>query len=231
MTTVAIKLKSVFRRFGSRLGGGGRRLAATVTISLGLLCAAVLFLFFLFAPPAAPELRLDSQQGMASLTSAWAKGEVIVLIRHMERCDRSAGPCLDAPDGITVAGKNLAVEQGAAFARLGIEGADIFTSPYTRTRQTSSHLFKVAVPELAWLAECKTVTPDVLAPLKVEGRNLILVTHSHCIEKIEKDIGLAVEEPPYGGMLFLTFADGRPQPVATGTITAERFIANIGAAR
>ncbi|HNI52445.1 MAG: histidine phosphatase family protein [Rhodocyclaceae bacterium] len=204
-------------------------MAAPFVMLVGMLCAATLY--FQFAGPTLLDFGLESPAGMTALAASWAKGEVVVLVRHAERCDRSTAPCPDTPDGITADGKDLAVALGAAFARLGIERADFLTSPLTRTRQTSTYMFGATVPEQAWLANCKTVQVDDIARTKVAGRNLILVTHSHCIEKIEKDLGLAATEPPYGGMLFLAFAGRQRLPGAAGTLDAERFIAGIGAAK
>lgn len=223
MALSVIRWKAACHKFGARPNWRGIHMAAPLAILVGMVCAAAIYLHF--AAAALPDISLNSPAGMATLSGAWAKGEVVVLVRHAERCDRSAAPCVDTFDGITVGGKALAVALGAAFTRFGIERTDILTSPLTRTRQTASYMFGSAVPELAWLANCKAVQLDNIGRAKAAGRNLILVTHSNCIEKIQKDLGMAVAEPPYGGMLFMTFDDRQRLPVATGTLAAERFIA------
>lgn len=196
---------------------------APLAMLVGMVCAAALCIHF--GAAAVPDLGLDSPAGMTTLSSAWANGDVAVLIRHAERCDRSAAPCLDSADGITVDGKALAVALGAAFVRFGVERADILTSPLTRTRQTATYMFGTAVPEQAWLANCKTVKPEDIGRAKAAGRNLILITHSHCIKRIEKDLGIGLTEPSYGGMLFMTFEGPQRLRGTTGTLSAERFIA------
>lgn len=182
-------------------------------------------LYYLFAQTSIPDIGLDSQRGTSMLQSAWAKGEVIVLVRHMERCDRTSAACLDDPDGITVRGRDIALAAGEAFERLGVHGADVFTSPITRTKQTAASMFKTAAIEQEWLANCKTITIEDIARRKNDGRNLVLVTHNHCIEKIERDIRMFVlRDPAYGSLLFMTVDGNSRMPKAAATMDAERFI-------
>ena len=70
---------------------------------VGMLCAATLY--FQFAGPTLLDFGLESPAGMTALAASWAKGEVVVLVRHAERCDRSTAPCPDTPDGITADGR------------------------------------------------------------------------------------------------------------------------------
>ena len=218
MTTVAIKLKSVFPAdSGSRLGGGVawlRRLRSRWACCAQQCCSC----FPVRAPPA-PELRLDSQRGMASLTSRL--GEVIVLIRHTWNVAiRSAGPCLDAPDGITVAGKNLAVERGLPLPVSG-SGAPISSRAIPAPADLVAPV-QGGVAGLAWLAECRPL--HRMFWLLESRRGEISFWSRTATASRSKDIGLAVEEPPYGGMFPDVCRRRRPQPVATGTITAETLL-------
>lgn len=202
---------------------------APLALLAALLC---LVLPFRFAASTLQEPGPDSPGDRSALASLWTQGEAIVLVRHMERCDRSAAPCLDAAEGITVRGTELAAAMGEAFARLGLQRADVFTSPITRARQTATAMFKAAVAEREWLGSCKALTVGELSRHKVEGRNLVLVTHSHCIEQIEKEVRLpAARELSYGALLFIAVDGKKRTPAAAGLIDAEHFVVGFGAAR
>lgn len=60
----------------------------------------------LLAPASAPNLARPSHADQVMLlTESWAKGDVIALVRHGERCDRSTTQCLGPADGVTVRGE------------------------------------------------------------------------------------------------------------------------------
>lgn len=205
-------------------------MAIPALMMMGVLCVTALC--FQFVGSTLPDIGLVSPQGISALVASWAKGDVTVLVRHAERCDRSAAPCLAAPDGITGRGRDQAAAIGEAFSRLGTRHADVFASPMTRTKQTAAYMFGAAAAEQGWLADCRAITPGDIARSKVAGRNLILVTHSHCINKIEKDIKFpAAGEPAYGSLLFIILDEGNKMPVAAGAINAEQFIADVSADR
>jgi Fructose-2,6-bisphosphatase len=143
-------------------------------------------------------------EGARALAAGWAKGEMIVLVRHVERCDHSKAACLSGNDGITDRSRSVAVNVGAQFEQLGLNNADIYNSPMTRTAQTAGYMFsKVGVGE-DWLISCKgTMLRDALAH-KVAGRNLILVTHSECMAQLEKDLKVSTSTLGYGASLFIS---------------------------
>jgi phosphohistidine phosphatase SixA len=197
-------------------------------VLLSFICTVLCtVLFFQFSSPSVPEFKPGSPEKTRALASSWAKGEWIVLIRHEERCDRSTSPCPDVPDGITVNGKNLAVATGNAFESLGIQRTDFFTSPVARTKQTANYMFKTAVTAQEWLGNCKTITIDEIARHKAEERNLVLVTHSQCIEKLEKDMKVAAfREANYGALMFVSLDKKTRTPISAEIIEAAQFIAD-----
>ena len=71
-----------------------------------VIAASVLTLMLtlhLLAPVAVPNLAQPVNAARAlDVAQEWAKGNVIALVRHAERCDRSSLPCLGPLDGITV---------------------------------------------------------------------------------------------------------------------------------
>ncbi|WP_085728029.1 histidine phosphatase family protein [Pseudomonas sp. R37(2017)] len=159
---------------------------------------------FLLRPATAPDLAHGNASGAQALLTGWAKGDLIVLVRHVERCDHSSAPCLIGNDGITERSRSVATSVGAHFQSLGLDKTDIYNSPILRAAQTANFMFnKVGTGEF-WLISCKgTMLRDALAH-KVVGRNLILVTHSECMAQLEKDLDLPTSTLGYGASLFIS---------------------------
>lgn len=78
---------------------GRRRRLRSATFLLGLctLLALAVSSLWLFRGLAIVDLGSERQMRNSGVYADWAKGEVIVLVRHAERCDRSRNPCLDDP--------------------------------------------------------------------------------------------------------------------------------------
>lgn len=141
----------------------------------------------------------------AKLYERWSAGEVVVLVRHAERCDRSSGACLGPADGITSAGRDVAASVGAAFMTLGMENANVMASPLTRTAQTAQAMFHQAAQEQDWLVNCDIDMARDIKAHKVAGQNLVLVTHSGCLTRLESDLGFPhAKDPEYTSSLFAT---------------------------
>jgi len=174
---------------------------------------------WLLRPAAVPDLSHGNVAGARALAAGWAKGDMIVLVRHVERCDHSTAPCLIGNDGITDRSRSVAVGVGAQFERLGLNKTDIYNSPIIRAAQTSSYMFnKVGVGE-DWLINCRgSMLRDALAH-KVAGRNLILVTHSECMAELEKELKLPTATLGYGASLFIS-AEKPQEPRMLGSIEA-----------
>lgn len=112
----------------------------------------------------------------------WQQGNVIVLIRHAERCDQSTGACLGPADGITLAGTQVAQGVGSGLGKLGLNDALLLSSPLTRTRQTAMFVFGKEVPSANWAGNCDADFAGNLLANKQRHRNMVLVTHSGCID-------------------------------------------------
>jgi hypothetical protein len=190
----------------------------TVVIVASLLLVIPLTVWLL-RPAAVPDLAHGNVAGARALAAGWAKGDMIVLVRHVERCDHSTAACLIGNDGITDRSRSVAVGVGAQFEHLGLNKADIYNSPIIRAVQTSSYMFnKVGVGE-DWLINCRgSMLRDALAH-KVAGRNLILVTHSECMDQLEKDLKLPTVTLGYGASLFIS-AEKPQEPRMLGSIEA-----------
>ncbi|MFS2070909.1 histidine phosphatase family protein [Pseudomonas sp. CT11-2] len=192
------------------------RNAAVIVASLLLVIPLTVWLL---RPAAVPDLAHGNVAGARALAAGWAKGDMIVLVRHVERCDHSTAACLIGNDGITDRSRSVAVGVGAQFEHLGLNKADIYNSPVIRAAQTSSYMFnKVGVGE-DWLINCRgSMLRDALAH-KVAGRNLILVTHSECMAELEKELKLPTATLGYGASLFIS-AEKPQEPRMLGSIEA-----------
>jgi hypothetical protein len=190
---------------------------ALVVLASALLALPLTVL--LLRPAAVPDLAHGNVEGARALLAGWAKGDMIVLVRHVERCDHSRAPCLSGDDGITDRSRSVAVAVGAQFEQLGLGKADIYNSPMVRTAQTSGYMFNRVDAGDDWLINCKgTMLRDALAH-KVAGRNLILVTHSECMAQLQKDLKLPASTLGYGASLFVN-AQALQAPRILGFIEA-----------
>ncbi|MDI3400695.1 histidine phosphatase family protein [Pseudomonas sp. V88_4] len=174
-----------------------------------VLAASVLVIpltLWLLAPAAVPDLAHGNVAGAQALKEGWSKGDIIVLVRHVERCDHSKAACLSGHDGITDRSRSVAVSVGAQFEQLGLDKADVYNSPMMRTVQTAGYMFNKVTASEDWLISCKgRMLQDALAH-KVPGRNLILVTHSECMAQLEKDLKVPASTLGYGASLFVSAA-------------------------
>jgi len=171
-----------------------------IAVALSVIALTVI----VFESPAIADLSEENRHEVSTLKAQWQKGEVIVLVRHLERCDKEDSPCLIGTDGITA----RSVDEGQAlsedFYRLGLLNSDVYNSPLDRTAQMESIVFGDRGFDRDWLFKCKkTIFKDALAN-KAPGRNLIMVTHSSCIDSFEESLGYSSETPEYGTSLFFS---------------------------
>lgn len=176
---------------------------------------------FMLWPATPQDLALDNQMQQSGLYEHWRAGQVIVLVRHSERCDRSANPCLGPADGITQLGNHSATDVGNALQNIGMTNTDVLSSPTTRTTQTARAMFGKTALTADWLLSCgPSLGQDALAH-KAAHRNLVLVTHSGCIDDLEKQLGYRhPNKSEYTSSVFVSVgADG--QLSLLGTLNAE----------
>lgn len=198
---VELRLSLFGRNRSIDLGRFARLRNAAVVLASALLVMPLTV--YLLRPAAVPDLAHGNVAGARALLAGWAKGDMIVLVRHVERCDHSPAPCLSGNDGITDRSRSVAVAVGARFEQLGLDRADIYNSPMMRTTQTAGYMFNKVTAGDEWLINCKgSMLRDALAH-KVPGRNLILVTHSECMSQLEKDLKLPSSTLGYGASLFI----------------------------
>jgi phosphohistidine phosphatase SixA len=134
----------------------------------------------------------------------WRDGDLIVLVRHEERCDRSTNPCLGPVEGLTINGSQQAQNLGKAFRTLGMDGSDVLASPAIRTAQTLRFMFGKNELTSGQQAVCGAAMGEELLSQKTPGRNLVFVTHSGCIADFESTLGFPhATFPQYGSALFV----------------------------
>lgn len=198
----------------------GSRLTRVVAISGSLLVAALVTGFVMWHTSPA-NLGSADAQAHAELLKHWQAGEVVVLVRHAERCDRSSNPCLGPADGITRLGSETATAVGQGFMGLGMAQTDVFTSPVTRTQQTAHAMFGKDAVAQEWLASCGTALRNDVVAHKVAHRNSVLVTHSGCISDFEKETGFKhAADSEYTSSLFVSI-DAQGQLKVLGILQPE----------
>lgn len=168
---------------------------------------------FMWMPPSMPDLSESDISERQFLYQSWSDGDSIVVVRHLERCDRADVPCLVNKDGLTARSVLVAGALADDFFRLGLDQTDIYNSPLARTDQTADLLFSTRSTDQGWLYDCRkedTLLRDALSNKK-PGRNLVLVTHSSCIARFEDDFGFSSDTPAYGTAIFLSV---KPRPEA-----------------
>lgn len=190
------------------------RLAQAYRLPWAMVLSAVLCLLFILGGVAAwehahmaiPDLGTRHHLQHSGLKAAWANGSVIVVLRHAERCDRSRGACLADPTGITVAGSRAAADVGRGLQRLGLGKADVWTSPEVRTRQTAHAMFGNTIVTQGWLKQCDGQFAETAFAHKRNGHNLVLVSHSGCMEQLERtlDVPGSARSNGYASALFIT---------------------------
>lgn len=160
----------------------------------------------------------------SGLQARWAQGQVIVLIRHGERCDRSAHPCLAGADGITVEGSHNALAVGSGLRRLGLDNARIIASPLTRTRQTGDFISGTAVSTEGWVQQCTDDFKDAVLAHKRAHENLVLITHSGCIDHFARqfDVRAGARGSDYTQAFFVE-DDGVNPPHILGALGAQQW--------
>lgn len=177
----------------------------------GLAVIGLLLAGFLLWPFAPRDLSIGNRLLTSQVLPAWRDGDLIVLVRHEERCDRSANACFGAPEGLTTVGTQRAEEVGKAFKLLGLENTDIVASPALRTVQTAHFMFGRAELTPSEKTICGEDIDEELLSRKRPGRNLVFVTHSGCIADFESALGYPrAPFSAYGSALFVrVLANGK----------------------
>lgn len=148
-----------------------------------------------------------------NMLAEWQDGDVIVFVRHLERCSRVDAACLDGPTGITQRATATGLAMREQFAELGLAASDIYSSPLTRTSQTSALLFAQPTANEDFLYQCKDDFVKEALARKIPGRNLVLVTHSSCMDEVNESLSYAEVDYKYGAAVFLNVESETEQQI------------------
>lgn len=170
---------------------------------LGITMTSLLLAGFLLWPSSPLDLGVGNRLVTSGVLASWRQGDVVVLVRHEERCDRSENPCFGPAHGLTILGTQRAREMGKAFDSLGMEATDVLSSSATRTAQTALFMFGKTELSAAPLALCGDAIAKEILSHKHPGRNLMLITHSGCISDLQTSLGFPhAAAAEYGSALF-----------------------------
>lgn len=198
----------------------GKSARLILLIFAGLLLLAISALTLRPAP--LTDLAEGSHLRKADFYPLWNKGELVVLMRHVERCDHSTNPCLEQADGITVKGQHVAVQVGQAFQNLGLNQTNIYNSPLRRTEQTASYAFNRTTTGQEWLINCRKSMLDDVLKHKLDQHNMILVTHSECIAALEQSLKVSgASSLDYGSSLIISINPDDHSAKVLGYIDAQ----------
>ena len=184
-------------------------------LSIALALGAVVALYVALQPPEIGDLSEEHRHYTGELLQSWQEGRVVALMRHLERCDKYDLPCLtEDPNGLTARSRPVGEALREDFQQLGLEKAIIYNSPLSRTAQTEMLVFGDSGEDRDWLVNCELDFLDQVLSNKPQDRNLILVTHSHCINRVQEVLGYDDEDPHYGAVVFLLPTDLDAPPAA-----------------
>jgi phosphohistidine phosphatase SixA len=146
----------------------------------------------------------DIEKQFGQVEASWNKGELLILMRHTEKCSAVENACPPGDEGITETGRAQAKLIGDGLRGLGTINAEpnaeqnaglnaelnaeVFYSPALRTTQTAKTAFNGDMQPLASLVEgCKSNWLEKIKSFKNPGSNLILVTHSSCLNALSDE--------------------------------------------
>ena len=129
-----------------------------IAVALSVIALAVI----VFESPAIADLSEENRHEVPTLKAQWQKGEVIVLVRHLERCDKADSPCLTGTEGITARSVDKGQALSEDFYRLGLLNSDVYNSPLDRTAQTESIVFGDRGFDRDWLFNVKSLSSGTL---------------------------------------------------------------------
>jgi phosphohistidine phosphatase SixA len=189
---------------------------AKASLLLGTAFALAGLAFFasqLWADPKPADLSESPFALTTNMLAEWQDGDVIVFVRHLERCSRVDAACLDGPTGITQRATATGLAMREQFAELGLATSDIYSSPLTRTSQTSALLFSEPTAHEDFLYQCKDDFVKEALARKIPGRNLVLVTHSSCMDEVNESLSYAEVDYKYGAAVFLNVESETEQQI------------------
>lgn len=184
--------------------------------SLAALLFAVLSVWLvssLNSDPKPADLSESPFQLTKTLIDEWQDGDLIVFIRHLERCSRVDAECLAGETGITKRSVAVGLDIAEHVNELGLSNSDIYSSPLLRTQQTSDVIFAKGIANKDFLYQCEDDFFQQALNTKQAGRNLVLVTHSSCLDELTEHFQHAEVDFDYGTTVVVNVEDLQIQQV------------------
>ncbi len=105
-----------------------------------------------------------------------------------------------------MAGSQAAGRVGQGLHQLGLNNADMLSSPKLRTRQTAHFILGQAVASEDWLEGCDNQFASEALSRKRPGHNLVLVTHNGCIDHFarQQNVTGGERQSDYASALFVS---------------------------
>lgn len=198
-----------------------RRLLVALLVLTALLAYSV---NWFIRPANVRDLSVGNRLAHSGLEASWARGDIIVLLRHAERCDRSTRSCMGAVNGITVHGSAVAKQLGNVFSAMGLANTDVLSSDTLRTQQTAQLVFNQPPVVQHWLFKCSGDVLGQAIAQKNPQHNLALVTHSECFDRLERQLGItATTRNPYATALFVRAGSDGRKPRILGFMHAKNW--------
>ncbi len=201
---------------------------------LGILTLSILLssLFFLYNNILFPKTsNLLKNKLFSEFSSSWSNNEVVILIRHTERCDRSTNTCLDGENGITIKGKHIAQKIGEYLSSIQKrQEITHYNSPAKRAHQTANFIFNGHTDDQNWLRkDCENSLYKNILSHKLTSENLVLVTHSSCMKDFSDAEGKRMlkikfgDSNTYGIAVFLKVNSDTNDIQVLGTLLAKQW--------
>ncbi len=147
----------------------------------------------------------------AGLTNrAWANDPTIFLLRHAEKAEPSPNGLPNDPD-LSPAGKARATRLVDVLKDVRLAG--IYATEFQRTQKTALPLARKNMVGIATIPAKDTVT--LVAKLKEETDNVLVVGHSNTIPEIIKGLGITepiqIAETAYDDLFIVILHPHMPQ--------------------
>lgn len=153
-------------------------------------------------------LLLSLSVAVTALADGAAPVTTVILVRHAEKVTDAA--LTDPP--LTEAGQMRARELARVLGESGIDA--IFTTPFTRTRDTARPAATALKLTLNEIKTGATYAADVAAKIRAEhaGQTVLVVGHSNSTQNVIRALGIenapAIAESTYDDLFIVTLVEG-----------------------
>ncbi|MGJ8453619.1 lipopolysaccharide core heptose(II)-phosphate phosphatase [Salmonella enterica] len=148
----------------------------------------ILFFFFFLVAAVTKTKNSLPDITLKKAKKIYAYNTLFFLFRHGERCDPSDMPCFSDKSGIPFTGKEKAQQEGIKFPTIFSE-YDFYSSNAVRTIQTAKFFSGKDPVVMDSLSDCNNDLYKTLESIerKSHKRNIVIMTHNHCLSFLARD--------------------------------------------